>query len=351
MARTKTTESATICHGGRKAAMPQVIRPMLATLVDHPFSDPDWLFETKWDGIRAICFVTDGKARFVSRNQIEITAQYPELARIMDSINAERAILDGEIVALDEQGVSRFQLLQPRLGRKNLTEIERLAAKSRIVYYVFDLLYLDGLDLTGCNLLARKTQLEVILKSAKNVRYSDHLIAEGVELFKEIARVPLEGMVAKCINSTYVEKRSRDWLKIKTIREAEVVIGGYTQPRRSRTCFGSLVVGQYDAGQLLYVAHVGGGFNQRSLEQVYKIMQPLKSNKSPFVVEPQTNEPVQWVRPRLVAQVKFSEWTADARMRHPIFLGLRDDKKAEQCTFEAEHEAKWVVEKKTKFKR
>ena len=190
---------------------------MLATLVDDPFSDPDWLFETKWDGMRAVCFLDHGKARFVSRNQNELTAQYPELANIADGIDGSRAILDGEIVALDEQGVSRFQLLQSRMGRKNKAEIGRLAARTRLVYYVFDLLYLDGVDLTGCALVERKARLEAILKSAKNVRYSDHIIEHGEELYKEIAKVPLEGMVAKRLDSVYVQKRSRDWLKIKTI--------------------------------------------------------------------------------------------------------------------------------------
>lgn len=318
---------------------------MLATLVDNPFSDPDWLFETKWDGVRATCFIKDGKAGFVSRNQIEMTAQYPELANIAESIHSSEAILDGEIVALDENGVSRFQLLQRRLGRKNSGEIARLAAKTRIVYYVFDLLHLDGFDLTGCKLLARKTTLERILKPSKNVRYSDHIIGEGEKLFKEVAKVPLEGMIAKRLVSTYVQRRSSEWLKIKTIQQSEVVVGGYTQPRNSRAYFGALVVGLYRDGELHYVAHTGGGFNQLTLAQIYKLLQPLKTTDCPFVEKPKTNEPVQWVKPKLVAQVKFAEWTADGRMRHPIFLGLRQDKKPEQCTFEIKRDTDEVVAK------
>ena len=291
--------------------MPRVIQPMLATLVDQPFSDPDWLFETKWDGIRAVCFVDKGKARFMSRNQNDLTAQYPELKNISASVGARQAILDGEIVALDEHGVSRFQLLQSRMGRKNQSEIERLVGKSRIAYYVFDLLYLDGFDLSECRLLDRKKQLEIALKPANNVRLSDHIIEHGKELYREIAKIPLEGIVAKRIGSKYVQKRSGDWLKIKTIQESEVVIGGYTAPRHSRSYFGSLVVGLYREGKLHYVAHVGGGFNEKSLQRLYKLMQPLKTKQSPFVVAPQTNEPVQWIKPKLVAQVKFSEWTSD----------------------------------------
>ncbi len=340
-----------ICDGARKTAMPTVINPMLATLVDKPFSDPDWLFETKWDGVRAVCFVRNGKAGFVSRNQIEMTTQYPELANIAESISSSDAILDGEIVALDQGGVSRFQLLQRRLGRKNSGEIARLASNTWIVYYVFDLLYLDGNDLTACKLLDRKTTLERILRPSKNVRYSDHIIGEGKKLFEKVAQVPLEGMIAKRLVSKYVQRRSKDWLKIKTIQQSEVVIGGYTQPRNSRAYFGALVVGLYRAGTLHYVAHTGGGFNQQTLAQTYKLLQPLKTKDCPFVEKPKTNEPVQWVKPKLVAQVKFSEWTADERMRHPIFLGLRLDKKPEECTFEIKRDTDQIltkVERKSK---
>jgi bifunctional non-homologous end joining protein LigD len=334
------------CAGAKMSAMPVAIKPMLATLVDKPFSDPKWLFETKWDGVRAVCFLKNGKARFISRNQLEMTGQYPELASIAASINATNAILDGEIVALDEHGVSRFQLLQRRLGRKDAGEIGRLASTTRLAYYVFDVLHLDGIDLTTCSLLERKALLETILKPSKNVRYSDHIIGAGEKLFEVIAKVPLEGMIAKRIDSTYVQRRSADWLKIKTTLESEVVVGGYTQPRNSRSFFGALVVGLYQDGELHYVAHTGGGFNQKTLEHVYKLMQPLKMSASPFVDPPKTNEPVHWIKPKLVAQVKFSEWTADRRMRHPIFLGMRTDKKPNECTFEVKQATNKVVRRK-----
>ncbi|MEP6635409.1 MAG: DNA ligase, partial [Acidobacteriota bacterium] len=204
-------------------------------------------------------------------------------------------------------------------------------------------LYLDGFDLTACPLLQRKAILEKILKSSKNIRYSDHIIGEGEQLYEAIAKVPLEGVVAKRLESPYLQKRSSDWLKIKTSLESEVVVGGYTQPRYSRAYFGALVVGLYNKGKLHYVAHTGGGFNQKTLEQVYKLTQPLKTNDSPFVDPPKTNEPVQWIKPRLVAQVKFSEWTADRRMRHPIFLGLRQDKKPTQCIFEVKKDTEGIV--------
>lgn len=319
---------------------------MLATLVDDPFSDPEWIFETKWDGFRSICFVKNGSARFVSRNQIDMTPQYPELAGVDKQLNAKEAILDGEIVALDQGGMPRFQLLQPRVGRKS--GIAALRGHGHIVYYVFDLLYLDGNDLMSCPVVERKELLEKILKPASFIKLSEHVEGDGEAFFKQIEKFHLEGMIAKRAASPYLQKRSRDWLKVKTIQRAEVVIGGYTAPRGSRANFGALVVGLYRGQDLHYVAHVGGGFNQRSLAEIYKLMQPLKTKASPFVDAPKTNEPVQWLKPKLVAEVKFSEWTADRRLRHPVFVGLREDKKPENVRFEFERDTDDVVPKKSR---
>ncbi len=330
------------CSDARRASMPAEIHPMLATLVDEPFSNPEWIFETKWDGFRSVCFIRKGKARLVSRNQLEMTQQYPELATIAKHVDAKEAILDGEIVALDERGMPRFQLLQPRVGRKS--GIDALRGKGHIVYYVFDLLYCDGYDLTSCALVERKAALERIVRSATFVKVSEHIEAEGEHFFKHIEKFRLEGMIAKRAASPYVPRRSSDWLKVKTVKRSEVVIGGYTQPRASRSYFGALVVGLYRDAKLYYVAHTGGGFNQRTLAQVYKLMQPLKTEQCPFVVKPKTNEPVQWVKPKLVAEVKFSEWTADMHMRHPIFLGLREDKKPVDCKFDFEVDTDALVE-------
>src|SRR5260221_785410 len=340
---TETTMSGSTCSAARKARMPGVIHPMLATLVDDPFSSPEWIFETKWDGFRSICFVKQGKSRFVSRNQIDMTPQYPELASVAKQIGAKEAILDGEIVALDKDGMPRFQLLQPRVGRK--TGIEALRGHGHIVYYVFDLLYVDGYVLTACPLVERKEVLERMLRPASFIKLSDHIEGDGQAFFKDIDKFHLEGMIAKRAASPYVQKRSRDWLKVKTIQRSEVVIGGYTEPRGSRSNFGALVVGLYHGKDLHYVAHVGGGFNQRSLAELYKLMQPLKTKASPFVDAPKTNEPVQWIKPKLVAEVKFSEWTADYRLRHPVFIGLREDKQPEECRFEFERDTDQVVRK------
>lgn len=324
--------------------MPEIIHPMLATLVDEPFSDPEWIFETKWDGFRSICFVKKGKARFVSRNQIEMTAQYPELADVGKQIDARQVILDGEIVALDEDGMPRFQLLQPRVGRKS--GLQSLRGKGKIVYYVFDLLFVDGYDLMPCSVVERKAVLEQILRPAGFIKFSEHIEGDGEAFFKQIEKFHLEGMIAKRASTRYVQKRSSDWLKVKTIKRSEVVVGGYTEPRGARSHFGALVVGLYKDRELHYVAHVGGGFNQRTLAEIYKLMQPLKTKQSPFVDAPKTNEPGQWLKPKLVAEVKFSEWTADARLRHPVFVGLREDKKPEDCRFEFERDTDRIVGKK-----
>jgi len=344
--RTKPLSEAGPCPGARKTRMPTIIHPMLATLVDDPFSDPDWIFETKWDGFRSICFVRNSKARFVSRNQIDMTPQYPELANVAKQIDASEAILDGEIVALDEHGMPKFQLLQPRVGRKG--GLEALRGKGQIVYFVFDLLYADGYDLMPCSVVERKARLAEIVRPSSFIKVSEHIEGEGDAFFREIAKFHLEGMMAKRANSKYLQKRSTDWLKVKTIMRSEVVVGGYTEPRGTRSYFGSLVCGLYRGKELHYVAHVGGGFSERTLVSSFQRMQSMKTNRSPFMEVPKTNEPVQWLKPRLVAEVKFSEWTADMRLRQPVFVGWREDKKAEDSRFEIEADTDVVTRKRHK---
>jgi bifunctional non-homologous end joining protein LigD len=337
MATKKRTRklAASVVPAAVRARMPQQINPMLATLVDEPFSDPDWIFETKWDGYRSVCFLTNGHARFVSRNQIEMTPQYPELANIGKQVRAKQAILDGEICALDPRGVPRFQLLQ-RKGSIN-------AQRPPIVYFVFDLLYVDGYDLTSCTVVERKAKLAEILRPSNVIKLSEHIEGDGEAFFREIEKFRLEGMMAKRAQSKYVQKRSSDWLKVKTVLRQEVVVAGYTQPRGTRSHFGSLVCGLYRGDQLYYVAHVGGGFNDKLLASLYRLMQPLKTASSPFVDTPKTNEPVQWLKLKLVAEVKFSEWTADNRLRHPVFVGLREDKAPKDCRFEFKGDTDQVV--------
>lgn len=320
--------------GARRVAMPRTITPMLATLVNQPFSRAEWLYETKWDGVRTLCFLNEKGIRLVSRNNKEVTARYPELAIVPDTVVATTAILDGEIVAFDEHERSNFQLLQGRVGLKNTAAIARLAREHPAVYCVFDLLYYDGWDLRSAALSERKQLLRQILRPAPSIRYSEHTIGDGKQRYAAAQQAGLEGIVAKQARSLYVTGRSREWLKIKTVQRQEVVVAGYTQPRGTRPLLGALVVGLYRNNILQYVGHVGGGFDHQTLRQVYDLVQPLKTTRSPFPLPPETNEPVQWVRPVLVCEVKFSAWTADRRLRQPIFLGLRDDKAPRQCIVE-----------------
>lgn len=323
----------------RPAPMPTMIKPMLATLVDRPFDDPEWFFETKWDGVRALCYLKNGGLQLVTRNGKEIAFRYPELAGLAAAIDAKEAVLDGEIVTLDERGRSIFQWLQSRIGLKGAADIAEEAREHPATYCAFDLLHCDGYDLRRAPLGERKKLLAEILRPSDYFYLSTHLIGEGEKSFRQAAQQHLEGVIAKHATSPYQEGRSRYWLKIKTVLRQEVVIAGYTAPRGSRELFGALIVGLYDGQQLRYVGHVGGGFDRESLQQVYELMQPLRAARAPFAAPPATNEPVQWIKLRLVCEVKFAEWTAAGLMRQPIFEGLRDDKRPEECTVEQPHQA------------
>ncbi len=319
---------------------------MLATLIEKPFDDERWLYEIKWDGYRAITFLRDGKVRFVSRNQNDLTIAYPELHGIGGSIKAETAVLDGEIVALDSEGRASFSLMQQRTG---LGEGQRHIRRTRddipVVYYVFDLLYLDGYNLMNAGLEDRKALLASVLKPDDLLRYSNHYVGQGKELFAAASEHQLEGIVAKCRDSVYVQKRSREWLKIKIVHEQECVIGGYTDPRGARENFGSVVLGLYDDnGRLVHVGQAGSGFTGQTHADLWKKLHKLETRQSPFNGRVESLRPVHFVKPELVAQVKFSEWTHEGqnggmKMRAPVFLGLRFDKKPEECKFEMPEKA------------
>ncbi|HYM50306.1 MAG TPA: DNA ligase D [Candidatus Limnocylindrales bacterium] len=296
--------------------MPTSLDPMKASLVEQPFDDDRWLFEVKWDGIRLISFVRDGKVSLQTRRGRSVDAEYPQLKGLPDLLSLKEAVLDGEVVALDEEGRPSFQLLQNR-GNQPVT----------LQYVVFDIVYADGRRLFKVPLEDRKRLLQNGLRPSPLVRYSDHIIGQGKAFYQAARAKRLEGIVAKLRDSPYLPGvRSSSWLKIKTVAQQEVVIGGYTAPRHSRKYFGALLVGVYDDGNLVYTGHVGGGFDERSLETVYQQLQKLRVKKSPFSGEPpRTNEKPTWVKPQLVAEVKFAEWTKDGLMRQPVFLGLRDD--------------------------
>lgn len=321
--------------------MPATIHPMLATLVDKPFDNPQWLFEIKWDGYRSLAFLDGGKARLVSRNQNDMTSQYPELRDLPGHVRARTAILDGEIVALDDAGRPSFSLMQQRTGISGNGRRIRAADRTvPIAYYVFDLLYLEGYDLTRVDLEKRKQVLAGIIAGSGLVRYSDHHLEQGVALYEAARQQGLEGIVAKHRNSCYEQKRSREWLKMKITRSQECVIGGYTDPRGSREHFGSVILGLYDEkGRLLHVGQAGSGFSEKTHEEMWRLLQKLKSDKNPFANKVESTRGMHWVKPELVAEIKFTEWTHETdsggvKMRAPVYLGLRTDKSPRGCVFE-----------------
>src|SRR5271165_2142017 len=332
--------------------MPHSIRPMLATLIDEPFDNDDWLYEIKWDGYRAVAFLDGKSLRLVSRNQNELTTAYPELQEIPSHIKADTAVLDGEIVALDEQGRPSFGLMQQRTGvGEGGRRIRRTRDDIPIAYYVFDLLYLDGYDLMQADLERRKQLLASIVTSGDLVRYSDHYVGQGKALFEAAAQRGLEGIVAKRRNSYYLQKRRSEWLKIKIVRQQECVIGGYTDPRGSRENFGSVVLGLYDdEGRLIHVGHAGSGFSEESHAALWKRLHALQTKRSPFYGKVESTRPVHFVKPELVAEIRFTEWTHEGhtggvKMRAPVFLGLRFDKKPEECRIERAASASAEVKK------
>ncbi|MGZ6465552.1 MAG: non-homologous end-joining DNA ligase, partial [Bdellovibrionota bacterium] len=264
--------------------MPTAIYPMLATSVESPFDNPDWLFEIKWDGYRAIAFIDQGKLRLVSRNQNDLTAQYADLHALPKFVNAKIAILDGEIVALDEHGHSSFSLMQQRTGFRDRNRRAAPRSEISVLYYVFDLLYLDGYDLRRVPLENRKEALASILVTPSDtIRLSDHFVANGKSLFDVARQKDLEGILAKKRNSCYEERRTREWLKIKITRRLEAVIGGYTEPEGTRQYLGSLVLGLYDReGNLIHVGQAGSGFDHKTLAALWKLLKPLETDTNPF---------------------------------------------------------------------
>jgi bifunctional non-homologous end joining protein LigD len=318
--------------------MPTEIYPMLATSISDPFDGPDWLFEIKWDGYRAVAFIEKEKVRLISRNQNELTHRYPELKDLAKSVKAKTAILDGEVVALDEQGRPSFSLMQQRTGFRTGGRRGVANAGVSVLYYAFDLLYLGGYDWRKVPLEERKKKLASILTTGDSLRYSDHYENQGKALFEMAREKDLEGILAKRRDSTYQERRSSDWLKIKIRHRIECVIGGYTEPEGSRAHFGSIVLGLYDKqDRLIHVGQAGSGFNQKSLGEIWGMLQKRETKQKPFYGEVEALRKVTWVKPDLVAEIEYAEWTEGAssgsgpKLRAPVFLGLRDDKAPKDC--------------------
>lgn len=308
----------------RKSAMPKDVTPMLATLGNEPFDSEDWIFEIKWDGYRAVSYCEGKEVELKSRNLSSFTEKFYPVADALRQLKIN-AVFDGEIVAVDERGVAVFQSLQ---NWQN-TPVQ-------LQYFVFDIVWFNGYDLTQIPLIERKRILKEVLPAGDEViKYSDHLVGAGKKFFQAAVAQGLEGIMAKRANSIYqVDKRTDNWVKLKANLRQEVIIAGFTQPRNTRKFFGALLLGLYDGNELIYIGHTGGGFNAKLLEEIYKKLQPLVTDKCPFEKCPKGNMPVTWVKPKLVCEIKFAEWTKERIARQPIFMGLRVDKKAKDVSFE-----------------
>jgi len=308
------------------APMPHAVSPMLATPAGKPFDDPEWLFEVKWDGYRAIAEVMEGEVALYSRNRLQLARKFAPITEALRALRLQ-AVLDGEIVAVDDQGRPSFQFLQ-NFGK---------SGKGHLLYCVFDLLYFQGRDLTGLPLFQRKDILKRIVPSTPRIRLSDHVEGEGLLFFKAVKAKGLEGIIAKHRLSTYQPgKRSRQWLKLKAQLTQEGVVAGFTAPRGVRGHFGTLVLGVFEGDKLVCIGHAGGGFRAEELSRIHEKLLPLVQAECPFDVEPETNAPAIWVRPELVCEVRFTGWTEEGVMRHPVFMRMREDKGPREVVREAE---------------
>jgi len=286
---------------------------MLATLVAEPFDRPGWVYEEKYDGDRMLAFKTGARVLLLSRNGKDRTGRFTTIAAAIAALRPAALLLDGEVVVFDRKRVSRFQLLQQEKGAA--------------VYVVFDCLFVNGKDLRREPLSARRATLEEVVSSKGVLRLSQRLAANGLAAYKLAKRRGYEGLVAKDLSSPYIGKRSSFWLKVKVHQEDEFVIAGYTLPEGSRKYFGALLLGAYERGQLHYVGKVGTGFDGKTLAALYQRFQPLVGSKT-ALVDPPRERDVTYLRPQLVAQISYQELTADHKLRQPVYLGLRDDKRA-----------------------
>jgi bifunctional non-homologous end joining protein LigD len=324
------------------SAKPRFVEPMKAKLVEKPPATGDWIYELKFDGIRLIAIKDDEKVSLVSRNQNDLSARFPEIVEAIKNLPVNECVLDGEVVALDEEGRSSFQLLQAR---------EMEGRKSPIYFYAFDLLQLDGKSLVALPLEARKNVLEKLCAGAGDprIRYSGAIGGDANQLLKEVQRRGLEGIIGKLRNSVYEPgRRSGAWFKLKCVNEQEFVIGGYTPPQGARKHFGAILVGYHKDRDLVFAGKVGTGFTTKSLAALHKKFRAEERAGCPFVdlpskqngqwvlgITPSMMKKIHWINPKFVAEIKFAEWTRDGKLRAPVFLGLRDDKKPHEVVREA----------------
>ena len=339
--KNETVDQATRLLKGLPSAKPQFIEPMKARLVDEPPKHGDWLYELKFDGIRAMAIKSDRKVSLISRNGNKLDARFPEIVEAVKNLPVREYVIDGEVVALDEDGRSSFQLLQG---------LEMEGRKAPLRFYVFDLLQLDGKSLLGLPLEQRKQVLAKICENVGDpIRYSGEISGDVKSLLAEVKRRGLEGLIGKQRNSVYEPgRRSGTWIKLKCINEQEFVIGGYTPPAGSRKYFGAILVGYYEIGKLRFAGKVGSGFTEKSLSMLHKKFRGEEQDDCPFVdlpskqggewvqgITPSMMKKMHWVNPKFVAEIKFAEWTRDQKLRQPVFLGMREDKAATEVKREA----------------
>jgi bifunctional non-homologous end joining protein LigD len=316
----------------RRGAMPSFIPLMLATLAKHAFSDPAWVFEPKLDGQRSLLWRRRSTVRLITRNEKDRTSHYPDLVDALLHHDSPPLIADGEIVAFRGK-VTSFARLQERMQNSRPSAAQIAAVP--VYFYLFDLIWFDGYDLSALPLLARKSVLDQVVTFEDPVRYSQHLEEDGEVAFRAACANGWEGLIAKRAASPYTRARSTDWLKFKCVNEQEFVIVGWTEPHGSRSGLGALLVGYYEDGELRFGGKVGTGFGQRELAMLTRRLAPLEQPAPPVAeTKGQSRKGVHWVRPELVAQVGFGEWTPDGKLRHPRYLGLRDDKRPEQVVRE-----------------
>jgi bifunctional non-homologous end joining protein LigD len=319
-------------EGAVKAEMPVALEPMLATLGTAVPSGSEWLYEVKWDGYRALCFVEGGKVRMLSRRGTKLDKQFATVAQALaQSVKADAAIIDGEVVALDDNGNPSFQHLQNLTGFGTKPALKGMAPPN-LNFFAFDLLYLNGYDLRKAALIDRRQLLMSILLPSEIVRYSEHFVGKGDELLKAVRAKGLEGIIAKQAQSRYESKRSNCWIKIKVTTQQDFVVCGYILGEREP--FGSLVLGYYKDKKLVYAGNAGSGFTQQSLKSVFEKIKPLITKKPVLSDVPKDVGEITWVKPELVCAVKFTSWTKDDRLRAPVFMGLRKEVEPEEVVRE-----------------
>jgi len=313
----------------RQRPQPTWMPPMLATLADDPPPVGGWIYEPKLDGVRVLVFASQGRVRLFSRNRKPLDAAYPELVEALSVAVRGDAVLDGEVVAIDpKRGVSSFALLQQRMQLRDAVRAARSGVP--VTLYLFDILHYEGFDLTGLPLVDRKSVLRDVVWYDDPIRFTPFRTSGSARMYRDACARGAEGIIAKRADSRYIGTRSPEWLKIKCVLQQEFVVGGYTEPQGSRERLGALLVGYYDGDVLRYAGKVGTGYDRMTLEMLHQKLTPLHRRTSPFAPGPLPAGTVQWVTPKLVAQIGYGEWTEAGLLRHPRFLGLRTDKAARE---------------------